>query len=229
MRNLVLIIFKMLTYLLTLPVCIQHPVAAGLIPLCCVVALFILTRLWHCLLGCAPPPPHSPLRSHRCPPHLCQFPTDIPADAATLPDALLTLTGLQPPALAPPCQPCTHRDSALTLLGLWHPAPLTSTCMPSSRHHHWGSDTPAQGSPYPAVTLMASARHCCHHPPTLTLQGLWCHSRTPPTPWMLLLHPRRLLEQSVLEGKECEGGGQRGKREKEMEGKRKRTTAPFVI
>ena len=134
MRNLVPIIFKILTYLPKPPVCIQHPVATRLIALCCIDALFIPFRLWHHMLGCVPltcpsltqmsslaiSGSNNPTSGH----HWCCCPAwgfshSVPPPAL----ALSVFIQRQHPHSSQVLTPCTthiHTHNFLTSLSLWY-------------------------------------------------------------------------------------------------------------
>lgn len=182
------------------------------------------SRLWHHTLGCAPSPHHTHSPTPTDVLLTClrlQHPTSGHCQCCHQ-DALLTLFGLQPPALAPlvPAMPTQGVSSPSQALRSCTTYP---TCMPSSPH--WDSDSAVQTSPYPVVALMVYIRQLL--PPTsngcpLHLHGLWCHTNTR----MLTLQPKNSLWTKVLrKGRDVKGEG-RDEREK---GKRKRTTAPFII
>ena len=134
MRNLIPIIFKILSYLPSPPVCTQHHVAARLIALRCIDTPVIPLRLWHHMLGCvsltqmsssAVSGSNNPTSGHRW----CCCP------------AWSSSHSVPPPAQAfPMCTQGRHPPSSQVLTSCTN----TSTCITSSPH--WASDTSVQFS-----------------------------------------------------------------------------------
>lgn len=149
-------------------------------------AFFIPFRLWLHVLGCTRliPLTHPSLTQMSSSCLRLQQPHIRPP--LMLPPCRCSSHSVQPPVLACPV-PAMHTHSVLTLFRLWHPAPHTPKSMTSSPH--WVSDTSAQETPYPAVALMAYTTASATLPldALLTLNGLQCHTRTPPTLRMLIM------------------------------------------
>ena len=139
MRNLIPIIFKILSYLPNPAVCIQYHVATRLIALRCIDTLFIPFRLWHHMLGCV---------SLTCP-SLTQMSSSAVSGSNNPTSghrwccclAWSSSHSVPPPAQAfPMCTQGRHPHSSQVLTSCTN----TSTRITSSPH--WASDTSVQCS-----------------------------------------------------------------------------------